>query len=400
MNVLAAEPSIPPRPVLPDGLGVNIHFTDPRPGEMEMLAAAGIRWIRMDFAWAATEREKGVYDFAAYDRLLAAMEKHKIRGLWILDYSNPHYDDNLAPHTDEGRRAFARWAAAAATHFRGHGILWEMYNEPNIGFWKPKPDVNQYVLLALEVGKAIRQAAPEEAYIGPATSTMDFAFLEACFQAGLLDYWSGVSVHPYRQEPPETVAPDYARLRQLIDKHAPAGKTIPILSGEWGYSSAWANHDETKQGKYLARQWLVNVACDVPLSIWYDWHDDGTDPKEAEHHFGTTAHAYFDGRAPVYDPKPACQAAKALTTALAGCQFAERLAVGQSDDWILRFRRGDQTRLVAWTTASEPRPIVIPASPGRYSVTDHLGQPQPALVADGNGLAITLTDAPQYFAPE
>ena len=28
-----------PGPVVPAGLGVNIHFTDPQPGELEMLAA-------------------------------------------------------------------------------------------------------------------------------------------------------------------------------------------------------------------------------------------------------------------------------------------------------------------------------------------------------------------------
>ena len=43
-----------------------------------------------------------------------------------------------------------------------------MYNEPNIGFWKPKPDVKQYVKLALAVGKALREAEPGELYIGPA----------------------------------------------------------------------------------------------------------------------------------------------------------------------------------------------------------------------------------------
>ena len=39
-----------PAAAVPEGLGVNIHFTDPRPGEMEMLAAAGFRWVRMDFS--------------------------------------------------------------------------------------------------------------------------------------------------------------------------------------------------------------------------------------------------------------------------------------------------------------------------------------------------------------
>ena len=278
-GVLATGAELP-KPVVPDCFGVNIHFTDPRPGEMEMLAAGGFGWVRMDFAWSATEREKGRYDFSAYDRLLAALEKHKIRALWILDYANRHYDSGLSPASDEGRKAFARWAAAAAQHFRGRGILWEMYNEPNIGFWKPRPNVQQYVRLALEVGKALRQAAPDELYAGPATSQIDLPFLEECFKAGLLEYWCAVTVHPYRQKEPESVAPEYAKLRRLIQQYAPRGKRIPILSGEWGYSSVWRNFDEVRQGKYLARQWLTNLANDVPLSIWYDWHDDGRDPKE------------------------------------------------------------------------------------------------------------------------
>ena len=48
---------------IPAGFGVNIHFTDPRPGEMKMLAAAGFRWVRMDLKWDATESEPGRYDF-------------------------------------------------------------------------------------------------------------------------------------------------------------------------------------------------------------------------------------------------------------------------------------------------------------------------------------------------
>ncbi len=44
--------------------------------------------------------------------------------------------------------------------------------------------------------------------------------------------------------------------------------------------------DEETQAKLLARQWLSNLANDIPLSIWYDWRDDGPDPKEREHHFG------------------------------------------------------------------------------------------------------------------
>ena len=32
-----------------------------------------------------------------------------------------------------------------------------MYNEPNITFWRPQPNVDDYAKLALAVGKALRQ---------------------------------------------------------------------------------------------------------------------------------------------------------------------------------------------------------------------------------------------------
>ena len=382
---------------VPEGLGVNIHFTDPKPGEMEMLAAAGVRWIRMDFHWDAIEREKGQYDFHAYDRLLGALEKYKIRAMWIFDYSNRHYDKNLSPASDEGRRAFARWAAAAARHFHGHGIVWEMYNEPNIHFWRPTPDVGQYTKLALEVGRALHEAEPGEIYVGPATSQVDFKFLGACFEAGLLETWSAVSVHPYRQNGPETAVAEYARLQAMIDTYAPKGKTIAILSGEWGYSAAWKNFDEDRQGKMLARQWLTNVAHGVPISIWYDWHDDGRDPKDPEHHFGMVAEPYHAGRTPVYDPKPAYRAAKTLTSVLDGFHFVGRIPIGKGEDYILSFARGPEVRLAAWTTAKMPHELKIPIAPGRYRVTSHTGDGLPPVVADAAGATVLLDDAPRYL---
>ena len=392
----------PPHPalplaVVPDGLGVNIHFTDARPGELEMLAAGGFHWVRMDFSWGGTERRTGEYEFSAYDRLLAALEGQKLRALFILDYGNSLYEANSAVATEAGRRAFSRWAAAAAVHFQGHGILWEIWNEPNGGFWKPKANVADYAALALAAAQAIHAAAPGEAIIGPATSEVDLAFLESCFKAGLLDWWDAVSVHPYRQAGPESAEADYQKLRELITRYAPKGKAIPILSGEWGYSSAWQNFDAASQGRMLAREWLVNLASGIPLSIWYDWQEDGTDPKEPEHHFGTVANEYHAGESPVYQPKPAYLAAKTLTTVLQGFHFAKRLALGKPEDYALLFRRGYEVRLAVWTTASAPQPVRIPSSPGEFEVITHTGESGEMVTAAGGGLGCTLTQAPQYL---
>lgn len=377
-----------PTPGVPASLGVNIHFTDPRAGEMEQLAGAGFRWIRMDFAWDGTERVRGTYDFAPYDRLMASLEQHKIRPIFILDYGNDLYQEG-SPRTEESRAAFARWAAAAVTHFKGRGVLWEMWNEPNIAFWKPTPNVDEYIALAIATGKAIRQAQPEEWYIGPGVSGMDFTFLEKCFRAGLLNYWDAVSFHPYRNTPPESATPDFLHLRSLIAQYAPA-KQIPILSSEWGYSEKYSGLDLDKQSKYIVRQALSNVANGLVVSIWYDWHDDGVDPKEIEHHFGTV---YND-----YKPKPTYQAMATLTQTLAGCRYNKRLALASNMDYCLLFSSATGPRLAVWTTDARPHSVRIPASAGAFRVIEYLGGESESR-ADTGGLQITLTDAPHYLIP-
>jgi len=267
-----------------------------------------------------------------------------------------------------------------------------MYNEPNVPmFWPPRPNVDEYIVLALTVGRAFRVNVPTEKLIGPATSGIDFNFLEACFKAGLLDYWSAVSVHPYRRTNPEGAANEYCRLRQMIDQYRPRVRTrsdsdgpslgrvgdddptvstasgsdrvIPIISGEWGFSSAWPGIDEAKQSALLTRELLTNIANDIRMSIWYDWREDGTDPRDPEHHFGLVYNAYLSDHAQVYQPKPAYLATKTLTNFFRGYRFEQRLTVGSDQDYVLVFASGADRRIAAWTTSTDVHRIAIPLAP-------------------------------------
>ncbi len=330
----AAEPHPAlPRPVIPECLGVNIHSTDFKPGELEMLAAAGFKWVRVDFLWANTERRKDEYDFSAYDRLTTTLSKAGIRAVFVLDYGNPLYADpgDTSPFTSradtpEFRAAFAKWAVAAVQHFKNRDYLWEFWNEPNEGFGKSDDQTDSYIALVKAAGEALRTAGllgfHGEAFLGPATSTIDFPFLEACCKGGLLDYWDAVSVHPTRHSAPETVEEEYRRLRILIGRYAPKNRKIPIVSSGWGYSDAWPGFDQNLQGSYLPRQFLTNVANEVVLSIWADWRNEA-DPNSGDDrtHFSLVGNRYYPGRNPVFDPKLAYVAMKTLTQQLGGFAF-------------------------------------------------------------------------------
>jgi hypothetical protein len=134
----------------------------------------------------------------------------------------------------------------------------------------------------------------------------------------------------------------------------------------------------------------------VPLSIWYDWHDDGNDPREPEHHFGTVAFDHRPGRTPVYDPKPAYFAARTLTSVLDGYRFQKRIAVGGAEDYALLFRQGDALRLAVWT-AAEPHEVTIASGPCAFEVVDHLGGRRAPLSAAEGSLTLRATGDPQYL---
>src|SRR6266568_4776243 len=97
------------------------------------------------------------------------------------------------------------------------------------------------------------------------------------------------------------------------------------------------------QAAFAARQQLANLLQGIPLSIWYDWKNDGSDPNENEHNFGTVL--------PDLTPKPAYTAIKTLTRELSGYRIVRRLTLESDKDYALvcQTASGGQ-KLAAWTT--------------------------------------------------
>jgi len=380
------------------GMGVNIHFTDARPGELEMLSRAGFHWIRLDLAWNQIEKTREVYDFSAYDRLMASLDKFHIRALLILDYTNGLYDGNKPPYTEEGRAAFARWAVAVTTHFKNRGVIWEIWNEPNGGwFWNHKANADDYAKLALTVSKAIHETTPDEVIVGPALAGSDMAFVEVSARMGVLAYWSAITIHPYVHSEPENYGPAYDLTHQLIQKYTLPGQRIEVMCGESGYTTTWPGIDEETQGKYLARLFLFDVMSGVPLTIWYDWHDDGNNPKDRESNFGIVHFDYHSGAATVYDPKPAYLAAQTYFHELNGYRYEEAVTTKSKGDFVLCFNQGADSCIVAWTSAPTPHEMMISEPDGSYEVTSYDGKKQTEVQAVHGTITLTLDGGPQYI---
>jgi len=358
-----------PGPAIPNGFGVNIHFTGLEP-DLHMIAEAGFKFIRMDFVWSRIERSKGEYEFkeSGYDALTLGCEKLGIRLLYILDYSNELYESDRSVRTEAGRKGFADFAAAAAKRYAGKGILWEIWNEPNLKhFWSPQPSVDDYCKLVEAVAPRVKAADTSCQIVAGATSQIPLDWFEECFKKGLLEWVDVLSVHPYRSQPPETVIPDYAKFRQLISRYAPAGKKIPVISGEWGYSNInWdkSRLTEQQQADYLVRMFLINSYQNIPVSIWYDWKNDGTNPNEREHNFGTVKHDL--------NPKAAYLAAKVLSSTLKGYAITERLDLGNENDFAFVLRNGEREAIAFWTLGPRHN-VTLPIDPTEVTLVGIYG---------------------------
>jgi hypothetical protein len=170
----------------------------------------------------------------------------------------------------------------------------------------------------------------------------------------VLDYLDGVSVHPYRDyhRAPETAADDYKKLGTLVDQNAPESKKgkIPILSGEWGYATHTKGLALETQAAFAVRQQLANLFFGVPLSIWYDWND-GPDPNEREHNFGTVQANL--------EPKPAYLAVQTLTRELGGYRFERRLPLENDQDFILLWVDSSGKQALAGWTLADPHAVSV-----------------------------------------
>ena len=399
-------------------VGVNTHYASGgsiNHDALARLAEAGVSFIRNDVNWDSVEKEAGVYDFAGagFDELVDSCERLGLRILFILDYGNALYGEERAVVDEEGRRAFAAFAAAAATRYGGRGHAWEIWNEPNIDqFWSSAdggPDPELYSELVRAAAPALRAADPEGDLVVGAlffglheiTDSIGIAgpgFLETVAGTGVLSLADEVTIHLYRIESPEGAAPDIELARNILDD---AGYPLPVSSGEWGYST----YDPTapsdginflppvtpnRQASYYARMLLHNYSLGLRRSVIFKDLDAGDpDPGDIEHHWGLMMRDL--------SKKPSYFAVATLTELVgdAGPPEAVELSTGKHG---LRFVRPDGSEVTALWGEQEATWLLRAEGSGDARVLSRDGADiTPAGLSEGAQITIESDDGPIYL---
>ena len=338
--------------------------------DVDEAAAAGFKYVRMGVNWAGVEVVKGKYDFSGAEAKVSRILANHMTPLLILAYNNPLYTQTVTPSDGQAgisdaanRAAFAEFARQAALYYKGRGVLFEIWNEPNgRGFWLPGPDADGFADALAAAAQAIRTVDPSCIVLsGGLADASELTYLKRLGQRGVLNGVTGVGYHPYTQANPEMQA-DYTMARRTLLKQT--NVSTGLWNTEVGVSSSWyGNLDGTQdsnrftQAVIMSRNVLASWALNDPLHMVYRLRDYGTTPSERDPanpyyvpYSATNKEHNFGLLSTDYTPKPARRAINQLFSAASGRQYQGLVTGTPSAIQAMKFTgTGKETVFVAWS---------------------------------------------------
>jgi len=153
-------------------LGVDMAkwMNDDLDHSLPLVETLKVKWVRFGIAWERIEPSPGRYDWEQLDRIVNETARHRLHLLVTLralnSWAGTHHAGNS--HETEGHQAatppkdlaqFARFVGAIAGRYKGHGVCWQIENEPNLDvYWLGTRE--DYVHLLKTAYAAIHKADP------------------------------------------------------------------------------------------------------------------------------------------------------------------------------------------------------------------------------------------------
>ena len=353
-------------------IGVNVHRFRGN-AALDLARDAGFRFARADLLWERVERG-GAYRFQAYDALMNALEARGMGALLILDYGHPDHGGKV-PRNAEDIAAFGRFAEAAASHFKGRDVRYEIWNEPDIvQFWPPKPNAQEYAALLREAVSAIHRADPAAKVVSGGVSRLDLKFLRKAIDPGRgcgvdRDRGASLSKGETRKRwgrssrscanglvsPLENVSKSGTRNGDIRRRILPGGLWETVIAAK----------RRLRQARLAVREMLTVWSVGFPLAVWYDLQDDGADAGNPEQNYGL-----LDANGA---EKPAMQAVRTVMTAVKGRQYAGMIQRAPSGMHAMRFDGPADVLFIVWNDRAGKRQTIRYTKDNLLSVTGLMG---------------------------
>ncbi|MDY7559565.1 hypothetical protein QN382_09540 [Pseudomonas sp. 10B1] len=354
---------------------------------MKLITDAGITSVRDDALWSTVEPKRGqLHIDSVWLNYLSETRTRLISPLLVLGYGNPLYDDTSKPRDPQIRRAFTRYAKFVSRRLGnavGYYEIWNEWDGENPGDTASSAD---YTTLVTETAQRIRtQNNHVKILAGAVTSKgIDLGFANRLIEADVLSKVDGLSLHPsvYCRNP-ERHTPEHwiAWLRDVdADLKSISNKPVPLYLTEMGWPSndGKCGVDERTQAAYLARSFfLARTLPDIKGMWWYDLVNDGNDRRDIKQNFGLLGQNL--------EPKLAYLTLKAISLTVREFHYEADKSRETDSHYLLRFSKGSEQILVAWSVTGRQTAHVEASSIQRGNVQlIDTGEPEKDRVDSGS----------------
>lgn len=355
---------------------LNLRSAEAKPAAADLLSPfgvcnpwegvkeAGIRWVRCGAGstaldWNTIQPSPDKTIWAQADAEVADAESKGLSLLPIIGYTARWAARLPGTQNDPPRDlgTWRNWVGELVGRYKGRVGCWEIWNEPNIDFFRGSPA--EYVRLLKCAYIAAKRADPSCRICLGGLAGVDLRFMELLYELGAQRYWDIVAVHPYQRGPKFNVGSMSQQLNALRGLMMMHDDRSPIWLTEMGWSTGEKEMTEGIQARLLVQSIVTALSLGnigVEKVFWYNAKD-----------WGGPGHGLFreDG-----SKKPSYDAYRTLATKLSGASWAARMLLGANASGHV-LKKGRHWIVVAWSEelgASAPL-----ACEGDAIVTDMLG---------------------------
>lgn len=316
--------------------------------------ACGVKWDRMEVSVKRIRPDRDTWDWTFTDRMVDILTRNGISiygdVMWF-----PRWTEGF---TGSAYGEYFQVVREAAKRYRGRIRGWEIWNEPNIHYWRGQK--TEYFNLITQSYYRIREEDPDAAVIALSLCGADLGYVKE-FTGRWWERFTDISFHPYRAVPDESLF-----LKDLYRMSA-AGNSRPLWLSEIGWATggmAMQTCSEHEQASRLVRMYLTAAGsrC-VRVINGYDFVDDGFNSDYSEDSFGVLRRDL--------SPKPAFRALGLLFRTLTSGKGSLERHVLRAGSLLWIFRMGNHA--VVWTDSVDRTRVRLQAPIG-VEVTNLMGE--------------------------
>jgi hypothetical protein len=331
--------------------------------EYRLLDEMGVTWILRTFNWDRIENQEGIFDFSVYDEYVDAAKQNNKKVLAVLGYEAPWlYPEGKSKKyiSPENIPHYLRFVEETVRHFEGRVDVWEIWNEPNISFWKGT--AKEFYELTRLTAIKIRETNPDAYILGGVFWRSPESFIKRMHKAGAMENLDGLAFHPYAVNPVGAMR-IHDKFLKVLTKINYSG---PVWITEIGYPTGGWYPSKTSPEElpsYVIKTITGAAARGTRTLLWYCFFDTYNE-HEVPPNARMDSEEFFGLVYRNYQRKDGAWAYELCARYLPGSRYTPELPLREGiPDSIVSFcflngTSGDNT-LILWNDKSRVRKVLL-----------------------------------------